>query len=88
MAADFDTWQANPYTKVLQDSIARDYVPRADALALRSLLVKVYEKACSGEIGVLEAQRTCGGGCYGFWDDIKRAIDGPAGVDLPDGAKR
>ena len=25
---DFDAWQANPYTKVLQDSIANDYVPK------------------------------------------------------------
>jgi hypothetical protein len=76
VAADFDAWQENPYTKVLQESIARDYVPRSDALALHALLVKVYEKACFGEIGVLETQRTCGGGCYTFWDEIKRAIDG------------
>lgn len=26
----FDKWQENPYTKVLQGSIARDYVPRTD----------------------------------------------------------
>ena len=30
VAQDFDTWQNNPYTKVLQESIARDYVPRYD----------------------------------------------------------
>ncbi len=28
---DFDAWMANPYTKVLQESIRNDYVPRADA---------------------------------------------------------
>ena len=26
--SDFDAWQANPYTKMLQDSIANDYVPK------------------------------------------------------------
>lgn len=29
--ADFDTWINNPYTKVLQKSIAEDYVPKHDA---------------------------------------------------------
>lgn len=27
---DFDEWSAQPYTKVLQESIAKDYVPRTD----------------------------------------------------------
>lgn len=31
VASDFDAWGANPYTKVLQKSIAEDYVPKEDA---------------------------------------------------------
>jgi len=30
VAQDFDAWQNNPYTKVLQKSIAEDYVPKSD----------------------------------------------------------
>lgn len=29
-AVDFDAWMQNPYTRVLHESIVRDYVPRAD----------------------------------------------------------
>ena len=31
----FDEWQANPYTKVLQESIARDYIPISDVESMR-----------------------------------------------------
>ena len=27
---DFDEWKDHPYTKVLEESIAKDYVPRTD----------------------------------------------------------
>ena len=43
---DFDTWAKNPYTLVLQKSIAEDYVPRHDAPVERKpLTVSDAEKA-------------------------------------------
>lgn len=40
---DFDEWNASPYTKVLHDSIANDYVPRADLLSA----VAAEREACA-----------------------------------------
>lgn len=45
---------------------------------LRALHRKVYGLACDGTIGVLDPHKTCGGGVFTLWDDIKRAADGVA----------
>lgn len=47
--------------------------PDPHVAELRALLGRVYEKACSGEIGV---KIDLGGGIYTFWDEIKRAALG------------
>ena len=42
---DFDEWQVHPYTKVLEESIAKDYVPRTDLAAA----VAAERGACAAE---------------------------------------
>lgn len=45
LPADFDTWQQNPYTKVLMKSIKDDYVPRAAAERLQKELAEAKADA-------------------------------------------
>jgi len=53
VAQDFDAWQNNPYTKVLQKSIAEDYVPKSD---------KAQEVAAPVVTGCVYCRK--GSGCY------------------------
>lgn len=65
----FEEWQQNPYTKVLQDSIARDYVPAADVAGL----VRAEREACAKVCEEIARQKTPLAAALGA-DDCYQAI--------------
>ncbi len=56
---------------------------QAQEIELIEVLRKVQDAARRGEIGVLDPQKTCGGGRYTLWDQIDRALEGAPSISQP-----